>query len=90
MARRREGPATPSCASAYCSTKARSIDPEAEVLPECVRLGIAFIPYFPLASGLLTGKYRVGKPLPQGSRGEAQWGPKVFTEKNLAIDRSPA
>lgn len=60
-------------------------DPEAEVLPECVRLGIAFIPYFPLASGLLTGKYRVGKPLPQGSRGEAQWGPKVFTEKNLAI-----
>ena len=32
-------------------------EPEPEVLPECEREGIAFIPYFPLASGLLTGKY---------------------------------
>jgi len=43
-------------------------DPEADVLPECERLGIAFIPYYPLASGLLTGKYRRGKPAPQGTR----------------------
>ena len=43
-------------------------EPESEVLPECERLGIAFIPYFPLASGLLTGKYRRGKPLPKGTR----------------------
>ena len=36
-------------------------EPELEVLPECERLGLAFIPYFPLASGVLTGKYaRVG------------------------------
>lgn len=58
-------------------------EPEAEVLPECRRLGLAFLPYFPLANGLLTGKYRRGQPLPKGSRGEAGWGPKVFTEENL-------
>lgn len=57
--------------------------PEAEVLPECVRQGMAFIPYFPLANGLLTGKYRKGQPLPEGSRAQAGFGPKVFTEKNL-------
>ena len=58
-------------------------EPEAEVLPECKSLGLAFLPYFPLANGLLTGKYRQGQPLPKGSRGDAGWGPKVFTEKNL-------
>jgi aryl-alcohol dehydrogenase-like predicted oxidoreductase len=58
-------------------------EPEAEVLPECSRLGLAFLPYFPLASGLLTGKYRKGQPLPKGSRGDAGWGPKVFTDENL-------
>jgi aryl-alcohol dehydrogenase-like predicted oxidoreductase len=42
--------------------------PEAEVLPECRREGIAFVPYFPLASGLLTGKYKVGQPPPAGGR----------------------
>jgi aryl-alcohol dehydrogenase-like predicted oxidoreductase len=56
---------------------------EAEVLPECRQLGLAFLPYFPLANGLLTGKYRKGQPLPKGSRGEAGWGPKVFTDENL-------
>jgi aryl-alcohol dehydrogenase-like predicted oxidoreductase len=43
-------------------------EPEREVLPECERLGLAFLPYFPLASGLLTGKYRRGRPAPPGSR----------------------
>ena len=63
-------------------------DAEKDVLPECVRRGLAFLPYFPLANGLLTGKYRLGQPLPPGSRGEAGWGPKVFTEENLrAADR---
>ncbi len=63
-------------------------DPETEVLPECVRARVAFIPYFPLANGLLTGKYRSGQSLPAGSRGEAGWGPKVFTEENLEIAES--
>lgn len=43
-------------------------EPEEGVLPACERLGIAFIPYFPLANGLLTGKYRKGEPLPEGTR----------------------
>lgn len=55
------------------------------VLPECERRRLAFLPYFPLASGLLTGKYREGKKLPEGSRAADGWGPKVFTEQNLAI-----
>jgi aryl-alcohol dehydrogenase-like predicted oxidoreductase len=38
------------------------------VLAECERLGVGFIPYFPLASGLLTGKYAKGKPAPAGTR----------------------
>ncbi|HUC36523.1 MAG TPA: aldo/keto reductase, partial [Acidimicrobiales bacterium] len=42
--------------------------PERKVLPECERSGIAFIPYFPLASGVLTGKYRRGRPPPPGTR----------------------
>jgi aryl-alcohol dehydrogenase-like predicted oxidoreductase len=58
-------------------------EPEAEVLPECGRSHLAFLPYFPLANGLLTGKYREGKPLPSGSRGDSSWGPKMFTEENL-------
>jgi aryl-alcohol dehydrogenase-like predicted oxidoreductase len=29
---------------------------------------VAFLPYYPLASGLLTGKYRAGQPLPEGTR----------------------
>ena len=58
-------------------------EPEAVVLPECRRMGLAFLPYFPLANGLLTGKYRRGQPLPKGSRGDAGFGPKVFTEENV-------
>jgi aryl-alcohol dehydrogenase-like predicted oxidoreductase len=60
-------------------------EPEKDVLPECVRLKLAFLPYFPLANGLLTGKYRRGQALPSGSRGGDAWGPKVFTEENLEI-----
>jgi aryl-alcohol dehydrogenase-like predicted oxidoreductase len=39
-----------------------------EVLPACRKLGLSFMPYFPLASGLLTGKYRKGQPPPPGTR----------------------
>jgi aryl-alcohol dehydrogenase-like predicted oxidoreductase len=41
---------------------------EREVLGACEHQGLAFIPYFPLANGLLTGKYRKGRPLPEGAR----------------------
>src|SRR5918995_2604973 len=41
---------------------------EQELLPTCERLGIGVLPYFPLASGLLTGKYRRGQPRPEDTR----------------------
>jgi aryl-alcohol dehydrogenase-like predicted oxidoreductase len=43
-------------------------DAEHDVLPVCAELGIGFVPFFPLASGLLTGKYRRGEPAPSGTR----------------------
>ncbi len=43
-------------------------DPEEKVLPTCKQLGMGFIPYFPLESGLLTGKYTDSINLPEGSR----------------------
>jgi aryl-alcohol dehydrogenase-like predicted oxidoreductase len=43
-------------------------EPEDGVLAECDRTGTAFLPYFPLASGLLSGKYRAGEPPPEGTR----------------------
>jgi aryl-alcohol dehydrogenase-like predicted oxidoreductase len=43
-------------------------DDDADVLPRCRELGISYVPYFPLASGLLTGKYRRGEPAPEGTR----------------------
>jgi aryl-alcohol dehydrogenase-like predicted oxidoreductase len=43
-------------------------DPEQEVLSACDRLGLAFVPYWPLASGILSGKYRRDEPMPDGTR----------------------
>jgi aryl-alcohol dehydrogenase-like predicted oxidoreductase len=41
---------------------------EAEVAPACERLGVSILPFFPLESGLLTGKYRRGESGPEGTR----------------------
>jgi len=43
---------------------------EKELVPACSYFGIGILPYFPLAGGFLTGKYRQGQPAPEGSRGE--------------------
>jgi aryl-alcohol dehydrogenase-like predicted oxidoreductase len=43
-------------------------DDDEDVLPLCRELGVGYVPYFPLASGLLTGKYRRGEPAPEGTR----------------------
>lgn len=61
-------------------------DPEREVLLECERRGLSFLPYFPLANGLLTGKYRAGRPAPQGTRISTQerFG-KLLNERNLQV-----
>jgi len=61
-------------------------DPEGGVLEECERRGIGFVPYFPLSSGLLSGKYRKGHPLPEGSRitGGGRY-EALLSERNLEI-----
>ncbi len=43
-------------------------EPERGVIEACRRHGMSLMPYFPLASGILTGKYRRGQPAPEGSR----------------------
>jgi aryl-alcohol dehydrogenase-like predicted oxidoreductase len=61
-------------------------EPEREILPECNRTGLAFLPYFPLASGLLSGKFRQGRPIPEGTRlsGGAR-STQLLTSHNLAL-----
>lgn len=60
-------------------------EPEAGVLQACERLDIAFLPYFPLANGLLTGKYRQGEAPPEGTRITGSEREKtLLTEANLA------
>lgn len=59
-------------------------DPEEEVLEECDRQGMALLPFFPLKSGLLTGKYRKGQPVPEGTRvAKYERYRKLLTEENL-------
>ena len=64
--------------------------PEQGTLAACERLGLAFVPYFPLKSGLLTGKYRKGDAPPENSRLAGQddsyfsaMGDRLLTEQNL-------
>jgi aryl-alcohol dehydrogenase-like predicted oxidoreductase len=54
---------------------------EEELLPTCERLGLGVLPYFPLASGLLTGKYRRGAPVPEGTRLSGR--DEVFTDETF-------
>lgn len=54
---------------------------EEELLPTCERLGLGVLPYFPLASGLLTGKYRRNEEHPEGTRLAGRR--EVFTEETF-------
>ena len=59
-------------------------EPEDEVLAECNRQGLAFLPFFPLKSGLLTGKYRKGGPIPEGTRvAKLERYRQLLTDENL-------
>jgi len=58
---------------------------EFEVLPACEHFGLGFLPFFPLASGLLSGKYKRGEKPPEGTR-LAAWGPRgavALSDKNF-------
>lgn len=59
---------------------------EREVLAYCQAHQVGFVPYYPLAGGFLTGKYRQGEPPPRGSRGEnTRYVRKYMTESNYRI-----
>ncbi|HWE13668.1 MAG TPA: aldo/keto reductase, partial [Solirubrobacteraceae bacterium] len=58
-------------------------DAEDDVLPACERIGIGFVPFFPLASGLLTGKYRRGEPGPEGARLSSR--DQIATDEQFAL-----
>jgi aryl-alcohol dehydrogenase-like predicted oxidoreductase len=56
-----------------------------EVLPACEHFGLGFLPFFPLASGLLSGKYKRGEKPPEGTR-LAAWGSRgaaALSDKNF-------
>jgi aryl-alcohol dehydrogenase-like predicted oxidoreductase len=58
---------------------------EFEVLPACEHFGLGFLPFFPLASGLLSGKYKRGEKPPEGTR-LAAWGSRgaaALSERNF-------
>ena len=60
---------------------------ESELVPACNAYGVSILPFFPLASGFLTGKYRQGQEMPAGTR-LANAGPmaaRVLTDKNYEM-----
>ena len=57
---------------------------ERELIPFCGKYGVGILPYFPLANGFLTGKYRKDSPSPSGSRLESD-DKGLFTESNYAL-----
>ncbi|MER5182307.1 aldo/keto reductase [Streptomyces sp. NPDC002896] len=75
---------------AFVSTQTRYhlLDRSAEndLIPTCLRHGVGLLPYYPLANGLLSGKYRRGEPPPPGSR--LSWRQGWLTD--AALDRVEA
>jgi aryl-alcohol dehydrogenase-like predicted oxidoreductase len=64
---------------------------EADLVPALERYDIGLLPYFPLANGLLTGKYRRGQPPPEGSRLHASRHESVFTDATFdALEKMEA
>ncbi len=61
-------------------------DAEDEVLPLCRAGGLGFTPFSPLAGGWLTGKYRRGEPLPEGSRMTMRPGPYEHLRTDAVFD----
>jgi len=58
---------------------------EAELLPACAAHGVGVLPFFPLANGLLTGKWRKGSPAPAGSRLAETWAQRLATEQAFDV-----
>jgi aryl-alcohol dehydrogenase-like predicted oxidoreductase len=63
----------------------RTVEPE--ILPACGRYGLGMLPFYPLASGFLTGKYRQGEDAPEGTRlaSGGRMAERTLTEGNFAL-----
>ncbi|MHB8578114.1 MAG: aldo/keto reductase, partial [Dehalococcoidia bacterium] len=57
---------------------------ERELTASCAKYGLGILPFFPLASGLLTGKHRPGQPAAEGTRLSGAAGQRWLTEQNYA------
>ncbi|KKO54048.1 aldo/keto reductase [Paenibacillus sp. DMB20] len=65
--------------------------PELELVPMCLDQGVGIIPYFPLAGGILTGKYGGGEGVPSGSRADTDPNFNRFLEeKNIRLGQEVA
>jgi aryl-alcohol dehydrogenase-like predicted oxidoreductase len=59
---------------------------ERELVPAITAEKLALLPYFPLASGMLTGKYRLGRPMPEGTRlSNARYSDRFLNNDNFLI-----
>jgi len=62
---------------------------ERELVPACNAYGLSILPYFPLASGFLTGKYHKDQPLPEGTRlgnpAAAPMASRILNDANYAV-----
>ena len=83
----RPGSSRPRTSGACCGARV-----EREVVPACAHFGVSLLPYFPLASGMLTGKYRRGEQPADGTRlaawgGGAGWTTDANFDRVEALDR---
>ncbi len=59
---------------------------ESELIPELEKQRLPLLPYFPLASGMLTGKYQFGAPIPNGARlSQKRYSDRFLNDRNFAI-----
>jgi aryl-alcohol dehydrogenase-like predicted oxidoreductase len=61
-------------------------DAETELLPACEEFGVGMLPFFPLANGLLTGKYQRDQARPKGTRMEGRDIPEATFDRIEALD----
>ena len=78
-----------SCQDEYSLIKR---EPEADLLPAMRKYGLGLLPYAPLASGLLTGKYRRNAPMPDGTRlaKDERLAGRFLTDRNWSITENLA
>jgi aryl-alcohol dehydrogenase-like predicted oxidoreductase len=72
------------CCQDQYSLLARQI--EAELIPELEKQQLPLLPYFPLASGMLTGKYQFGAPIPEGTRlSQKRYSDRFLNDRNFTV-----